>query len=534
MQSAARQNRSGVAWPAPQIWLVLVLGGLGSYCQAADERPAVPSLGLLDSVHVALARNPSVLNSGLQVDIAQGQFRQAQGPFDTVLSASASNQRRYMPHTAAEQLSAGDGASDAVVSEETNGAVKVTQLLRNGITIEPAVTIGRASDSSALSQQTPIANRSTVGVNVTVPLLKNPGADIAAVGERTAELEVQAVRLDRTQVLSQATLSVVTSYWYYLAAEKARLIAVDAEVSSLRRTEDTGKLVDAEVLPAAERDLVAADGAAKRSARIAAEQALEDARSNLARSMGLSPQEAHVLALPGEDFPGVPSQAFDPARQLERMRELALRQRTDLQAIQIRYGQAEINLDATRKGLKPQLDLVLGVGVSGLNEGSANANYFGAANSNLRGPNATVGINYQFPVQNRGAGGLLAQKQSVLDQLDINRRDLQASILISIEGLATSVYRLGLQMADSRRSVELYAKSVANEEIRRTMGRSTLIEVLNVSDRLLLARQSLTTVQLNYANAIAQLRFACGAFFKVVNGTATNLVLDSESLLTTP
>ncbi len=510
------------------------MGGFASYCQAADERLTGANLGLLDSVHVALARNPSVLSSSRQVDIAQGQFRQAQGSFDTVLSASATNQRKYTPHTAADQLIAGDGAADSVLSDETNGSLKVTQLLRNGITIEPAVTISRASDSSALSQQTPIANRSTVGVNVTVPLMKNPGADIAAVGERTAELEVQAVRLDRTQVLSQATLSVVTSYWYYLAAEKARLIALDAETSSLRRTEDTGKLVDAEVLPAAERDLVAADGAAKRSARIAAEQALEDARSNLARSMGLSPQEAHTLPLPGEDFPTALSQAFDPARQLERMRELALRQRTDLQAIQIRYSQAEINLDATRKGLKPQLDLVLGVGVSGLNEGNANANYFGAANSNLRGPNATVGINYQFPVQNRSAAGYLIQKQGAVDQLDINRHDLQASILISIEGLATSVYRLGLQMADSKRSVELYAKSVANEEIRRKMGRSTLIEVLNVSDRLLLARQSLTTVQLNYANAIAQLRFACGAFFKADDATSTSLVLDRESLLTPP
>ena len=534
MQHAARRIRNAVAWPATAAWLGLALGGFTSYCHAADERLAGSTLGLLDSVQVALARNANVLNSSRQTDIAQGQLQQAQGSFDAVLSASLTNQRKYTPNTAADQLSAGSSAADSVVADETNGAMKLSQLLRNGISIEPALSISRATDSSVLSQQVPIANRATVGVNVTVPLLKNPGADIAAVGERTAQLELEAVRLDRTQVLSQATLGVVTAYWSYLAAEKARLIAIDAEKSSLRRTEDTGKLVDAEILPAAERDLVAADGAAKRSARIAAEQALEDARSNLARNMGLSAQEAHTLPLPGEDFPAVPTQPIAPALQLERMRELALRQRTDLQAVQIRYGQAEINLDATRRGLKPQLDLVLGVGVSGLSEGSANGNYFGAANSNLRGPNATVGINYQFPVQNRSAAGLLVQKQGAVDQLDINRRDLQSSILISIEGLSTSVYRLGLQLADSKRSVELYAKSVENEEIRRKMGRSTLIEVLNVSDRLLLARQSLTSVQLNYANAIAQLRYACGAFFKVDGVTSTNLVLDRESLLTPP
>ncbi|MES2949269.1 MAG: TolC family protein [Pseudomonadota bacterium] len=531
MQHAARRFPTAGAWSATTALLMLAFGPI---CQAADERIAGSNLGLLDSVHVALARNPNVLNSGFQVEIAQGQLQQAQGPFDTVFATSLSNQRKHTVNTAADQLLAGEGAADSVASDETNSSVKLTQLLRNGVTIEPSLSISRATDNSVTSQQTAVANRATVAVNVTVPLLKNNGADVVAVGERTAQLELEAVRLDRTQVLSQATLGVVSAYWAYLAAEKSRLVAVDAETSSVRRTEDTNKLVQAEVLPAAERDLVAADGAAKRSARIAAEQALEEARAALARSMGLSPQEAHALPLPGEDFPSVLAPAPYPVRQLERMRELALRQRADLQAAQIRYGQAEINLDATRKGLKPQLDLILGVGVSGLNEGNANTNYFGAANSNLRGPNATLGLNYQFPVQNRGAAGLLTQKQGAVDQLGTNRRDLQASILISIEGLATSVHRLGLQLADSKLSVELYAKSVENEEIRRKMGRSTLIEVLNVSDRLLQARQSLTAVQLNYANAIAQLRFACGAFFKTGGAASSTLVLDRESLLTPP
>ena len=513
---------------------MLLIVALGDNCWANNESISGATLGLVDSVQVTLARNPAVLNSGLQVDIAQGQLKQSQGPFDTVLSTSINSQRKHTVNTASEQLTTGDSSVNSVVSDETGSSIKLSQLLRNGVTIEPAIAISRATDNSAASQLIPVANRANVGVNVTVPLLRNPGADISAVGERIAQLELEAVRLDRTQALSQATLNTVSAYWSYLAAEKARLSAMDAEKSSQRRTEDIGKLVEAEVLPAAERDLVAADGAAKRSARIAAEQALEDARSNLARNMGLSPQEARTLPLPGEDFPSVPSQAPDPAQQIQRRRDLALRQRTDLQAAQIRYGQAEINLDATRRSLKPQFDLVLGVGVSGLNEGTANANYFGAANSNLRGPNATVGLSYQFPVQNRSAVGLLVQKQGILDQLNVNRSDLQSSILISIEGLATAVYRLGLQLTESQRSVELYTKSVENEEIRRKMGRSTLIEVLNVSDRLLQSRQSLTTVQLSYANAIAQLRYACGAFFKTPGAEATSLVLDRESLLTPP
>jgi len=507
---------------------------LGNPAHADDARLSGTSLGLLDSVRVALQRNPTVLNSSRQVDIARGQLQQAQGAFDSVVSASITNQRSHTVSTAAEQQAAGDAAVDSTVLDQTSSSLKVTQLLRSGVTIEPAITLSRINDGSVAAQSLPTANRSTVGVNVTLPLLKNPGADVAAVGERSAEMELSAVRLDQTQTVAQTTLGVVLAYWSYLAAERARLSAVDAERSGQRRVEDTGRLIEAEMLPAAERDLVTADLAAKRSARIAAEQAVEDARAALSRAMGLSSQEARALPLPGEDFPDTQPPASDPQGQLERMRDLALRQRADLQALQIRYSQAELALDATRRSLKPQLDLTLGVGVSGLSEGNAYSNYFGAANSQLRGPNATVGLSYQFPVQNRGAVGLLVQKQGALDQLDTNRRDLQSAILINAEGYAMSVHRLGLQLTDARKSVELYAKSVENEEVRRKMGRSTLMDVLTVTDRLLQARQTLTTAQLNYAVAIAQLRFACGAFFTGDSLIPEELVLDRASLLTPP
>ncbi len=152
MQHAARRLPRAGACSATTALLVLAFG---SNCQAADERVAGASLGLLDSVHVALARNPSVVNSGYQVDIAQGQLLQAQSPFDTVLSASLANQRKHTPSTSADQLSAGEGAADSVVSDETNSGVRLTQLMRNGVTIEPALSISRATDNSPMSQQSP-------------------------------------------------------------------------------------------------------------------------------------------------------------------------------------------------------------------------------------------------------------------------------------------------------------------------------------------------------------------------------------------
>ena len=195
MQQAARQTRPLDCLTTTMLLIV----AFGNNCRAEDERISGATLKLVDSVQVTLARNPAVLNSGLQVDIAQGQLKQSQGPFDTVLSTSINSQRKHTVNTASEQLTTGDSSVNSVVSDETVGSIKLSQLLRNGVTIEPAIAIFRTTDNSAASQLIPVANRATVGVNVTVPLLRNPGADISAVGEHIAQLELEAVRLDRTR-----------------------------------------------------------------------------------------------------------------------------------------------------------------------------------------------------------------------------------------------------------------------------------------------------------------------------------------------
>lgn len=504
------------------VWLaVLATLSCAPWAHAQELR-----FDLLSSVRTALARNSSVLVSVRQIEIAQAQLLEASGQFDTTLSTQFQKKQNYSVSTG-QQLFTGTPAT--TLTDEVSSTVKATQLLRNGFRIEPALTIGRVTDNLALPG-TLAPNRATIGLTITLPLMKNAGVDVVGANEIAAQKEVEAVRLDQAQTMAQVTLNVVSAYWQYLAAEKQRLIAADAEIGTMHRAQDTARLVQDEMLPASERDLVIADESAKRAARIAAEQTLVETRGTLARLLGFSADEARVLPLPTEAFPEV-AMGGDVTQRLGPIRAQALAQRADLRAIEIRSDQAQVLMTALRKNLKPQLDLTFGLGFSGLKEGNSMTNYLAASGVNLRGPNAAFTLIFQFPLQNRSAIGQLAQKQGVLDQIEIGHHDLQNAILTSVDTLASSVQRLGLQLADAGRSVQLYAKSVENEETRRKLGRGTLIDVLNIADRLLQARQSLNSVQLNYMVAIAQLRYASGSLLNI-NGS--NLSLDSLNLTTVP
>lgn len=499
--------------------------------QAQEQEAMTPQqpgygIDLLSSVRQALEHNASIRVSTSQIGIAQGQVQVASGQFDTIISANIQKQRVYTPSTA-DEIAA--GAAPPVTSTNAfNSTLQASRQLRNGITLTPALTLGRTADALSAPGTVP-PNRSTVGLTVTVPLLRNAGRDVVGAAETAAQQELQAVQFDQSQNVAQITVNVVSAYWQYLAAEDLRLIALEAESSSTHRTQDTSRLVHDEMIPAADRDLAIADEAAKRQARMAAEQALVEARSNLARLLGMSATQARALPLPNELFPN--ADGGDLSARLPLIRNLALERRADLAAAQIRYDEAQVILTALRKNLRPQLDFVLGVSSNGVNQGASNASYFSAAGSNMRGPNIVVALNYQIPVGNDVANGQLLQKMGAVDQLDISRHDLSDTILTSVDTLASSVQRLALQLADATRAVQLYAKSVDNEEIRRRMGLSTLIDVLNISDRLLQARQTLITVQLNYASAIAQLRFASGTLFQANGG---DLSLEHAYLTTVP
>jgi outer membrane protein len=501
----------------------LVLAVFGA--PGASAQQAAPAITLIDSVRQALAHNPSIQLSARQLDVAQGQLQLARGAFDTVLSAST-QKLRSIAGPAATDVYSGPDANSGNLNQSYSSA-GASQLLRNGISIAPQLLVSK--NKAVPAAGIPESDQTTLAFSLTIPLMKNYGADVYAAGEATALREVDAARLDLTQAISRVTLDVVSAYWSYLAAEQFRRFARDAEASAAERARDIDQLVQAQLLPAAERELLGADEADKRAQSLAAEQTLADSRSALAKLMGLSAAQARALPTPGEDFPAA-SQDNAMAR-LDLIKKQALSKRADVQAAQIRYDASARALSALRKNLKPQLDLTVSAGYSRLTESSVSA---GASSATLsrNGPSASVMLSYQFPVQNNTVGGQLVQKQAALEQQEIVLRDLRTAALTDIDTQMAALQRLALRLGEADKAVKLYEKSLSNEAMRHKLGQGTVMDILNVSERLLQAQQNLTTARLRYAIAIAQLRHSSGTLLKM--RTQNDATVEHDSLVTAP
>jgi outer membrane protein TolC len=247
----------------------------------------------------------------------------------------------------------------------------------------------------------------------------------------------------------------------------------------------------------------------RRSARIAAEQALLESRRALGRSLGLSAQATMAIGELADAFPEYAGVPIDAVARKEELTLRALDTRSDLTALRLHRDAAQILLDAARKNERPQLDLVLGATQSGLTEGASPA-AIGPAFSQNFGPGYNANLIFQMPLANNTARGLSRQQAAQVDAQRIRINELGHSISNSIETSAYAVLRATEQLTEADAAVRTYALSLENERTKRRLGLATLIDTLNVEDRYINALLAAVQTRQGFAGAIAQFRFETG------------------------
>ena len=154
------------------------------------------------------------------------------------------------------------------------------------------------------------------------------------------------------------------------------------------------------------------------------------------------------------------------------------------------------------------------LGYRSLSEGHGPYDLGGLGMLGRSGPVAGVTLNVQLPYGNSSArGGLLAQS-AAFDASTLRTRELEASIANNVAVQAEALRRAATQLASGALAVKRYNITLLNEQTKRRLGLSTLIDLLNVQDRLDNAQSQQVQLQNAYASAIAQLRFELGALVR--------------------
>ncbi len=486
-------------------------GAWGTTPHASD------GLTLQQVVEVALESSVGVRLARSQVRAGEGDLLVAQSIYDPIFTASG-----LQATTSDPSLSAGADTTDT----SSTITLDLSQRLASGLQLVPSLTIDQTDLDGA-----PAISTGTVGVRVVVPLMEGRGGKSGRFRLRAAEDAYEGNQRDLSHQGALSVFEAVAGYWRYLAAEKNLEVLRVSE----RRAEDLVKemhrLVEGEERPSADLIQVQGNAAIKRISRISAEQTLIVARRQLGLAMGISGRAIGELPPPTDPFP--PAQPFvaDP-RAVTNLVEVAIENRADLQAQNLREGSARWTAEAAETDLKPKLDLAFSAGYSGIDAGGGLGPFFGSLSNDVSGLSTSVLLSYQLPLRNAADRGSALHRRAFLEQQEILTEDLERQVWTAVTVAAEALDRGAQQAIEAQRAVSLSSTTVDNEKKKGQLGLATLFDVIQAEDNLTSAQLTEVAAQQTYATALATLRFEIGSLLSTREPTV--LSVDVTSLTQPP
>jgi outer membrane protein TolC len=190
--------------------------------------------------------------------------------------------------------------------------------------------------------------------------------------------------------------------------------------------------------------------------------------------------------------------------------EQAVGRRVDLQAATRSIDAGTTLVDAARDDLRSRFDLQVGTWFTALGEGSGPK-----ALDRWVGPSAGIGLNYEKPLGNNQAQGLLVQREADVAQRQIAQRDLDRRIRLAVVESAGTLEQAAARVAQAEAAVGFYQTTVNAEMQRFRAGDVTLLDTVITQQQQIDAQLSLIFARQELAQRLAQLQFQTGTLVAV-------------------
>lgn len=477
---------------------------------------------LIEAVLLTLLHEPNVAAAHRQIALSEGQLQTVRGEFDTVLDAGVSVGQSRVPLPATLQAP----GRTQVNANTTVYSMGATTRLRSGMTVAPLLRLDRLRDN--LNAASGPAS-SQLALNFTWPLLRGRGIEANTATERAAQENLHSTQFAYRHTVAARVTASVNAYWDYLAAIRSLEIRIQSEARSLLLLEDARRLAKGDEIPQADVLQNEAQLARDRGLRLAAEQAVVEARGALAIAMGMPVGDVTQLAMPLDDFPDL--QPSDVSRLQASPPMAPPASRSDLLAAQRRLAAAEILHDAVRRDPVSQLDLTASVGYNGLVENRSALAAAEALGRPASGFNAYLGLVYVIPVQGNVHSGQVRQRAALADQARLELDALLMAVKVGIAVQRANLSSAMLQLEQQQRQVMLQAQVFANERKKYRLGLATVLDLLTVEARLTSDELTVIDARRRLAQALVGYRFETGT---LLDADGDPQQLDLQSLTTLP
>jgi len=408
--------------------------------------------------------------------------------------------------------------------------LSANKLFRNGVTGTAGLTYAQMGNRPG----DPPINRSSLFLQLNVPLLRGSGSKEVDAAEVAAKYDLEASTLTLRHTVSSSVLSTSLAYWGAVGArEQLKLLIRNAKISSAL-VELTGELIKGGSLDIAPADLaeIQTKQAQARFQQSQGELALVEAVQTLGLSMGLDEWEILASPLPTENFPPLIKRADFEKISREALARAALERRADLAAsIQLQKSHKAL-LEAARLQLRPVFNVQFKGEMNGVDFGINARHYASAFAGRYSGPGFVVSGNLEWaPAMNVAKGNLLQQtansREAVLQSYDLSR-GISSSVLVDLAALGSSLR----QIEQSDAEANFARQALEAGRLRFKMGQTSILDTILLQERYIAALTDVVTARQLYAQTLVQLRFETATLIPTTVGTAS--LIQYSDLTTLP
>ncbi|MDQ2871363.1 MAG: TolC family protein [Acidobacteriota bacterium] len=349
----------------------------------------------------------------------------------------------------------------------------------------------------------------SVGFTVDALLLRGRGIDATGAPERAALIDYDASELTFKHSASVSVLNTIAAYWSLVAAQEQLDIARKSVELQNRRVEVTNALISGDEIPRSERARVLASQAGDQSLVFNAARAVNEARVNLARAMGLSVLEEANAPLASDPFPGPADPAVLRRASPDELITSAVDRRYDRLAARKLIESGGVLLRAAETDLRPRLDLH-----SQITAGTVAERRIGNTGHGWSAPSFSVALDFEKPFGNHAAKGRLEQRDATLKQRSITATDLDRNIKANVVQFLRSLQETADQVQRAREAVDYYGRTIESENEMFRSGQSSLIDTILTQQLQTGALITYALARQQYATLLAQLRFESGTLVR--------------------
>jgi len=268
------------------------------------------------------------------------------------------------------------------------------------------------------------------------------------------------------------------------------------------------ELIKADIRPESDINQLEADLAEKKVSLIQSGQMIIEYKKNLCQLLGVGFDELEQLNTGFSTFPeniNIQSITSVPDEQLSAM---ALKNRMDILSASLDIKSAEVLLKSAKRDKLPDLSLEGLYGINGTDMGTS----FGEAikNNDSQLSNFGIKLNLNLPLSNNAARGQYIQSKTLKNKAQINYEHQQNTIRLEVITAKNNLIAAKNSLDQVEKSVDRYNTVLDNERLKFKEGLTTLMELLLLQDRLILAELNLAEVRNKYIKAIIRFRYQIG------------------------